>query len=64
MLRWIVLGTVIWWIGRMLLDGLRRAANRPPPPRRRFDAFTLIAIGILLLWALPIVIPLVRDMLE
>ena len=64
MLRWIVLGTVVWWIGRMALDGLRRAANRPPPPRRRFDAFTLIAIAVLLLWALPIVVPLIRDMLE
>ena len=64
MLRWIVAGTVVWWIGRTLLDALRRAANQPPPPRRRFDAFTLIAIGILLLWALPIVVPLVRDMLE
>ncbi len=64
MLRWIVLGTVVWWIGRTALDALRRAANRPPPPRRRFDAFTLIAIAVLLLWALPIVVPLIRDMLE
>ena len=31
MLRWIVLGTVVWWIGRTALDGLRRAANRPRP---------------------------------
>ena len=56
MLRWIVLGTV--------LDGLRRAANRPPPPRRRFDTFTLIAIAVVLLWALPIVVPLIRDLLQ
>jgi len=55
---------VVMWIGRSLLDGLRRAANRPPPPRRRFDTFTLIAIAILVLWALPIVVPLVRDLLE
>ena len=64
MLRWLVLGTVVLWIGRSLLDGIRRAANRPPPPRRRFDTFTLIAIAILVLWALPIVVPLVRDLLE
>lgn len=64
MLRWLVLGTVVWWIGRTVLDALRRAANRPPPPRPRFDAFTLIAIAVLLLWALPIVVPLIRDLLE
>ncbi|MCY3842322.1 MAG: hypothetical protein OXH69_02140 [Acidobacteria bacterium] len=64
MLRWIVLGTVVWWIGRTALDGLRRAANRPPPPRRRFDTFTLIAIAVVLLWALPIVVPLIRDLLQ
>ena len=64
MLRWIVRGTFVWCIGRRARDGLRRASNRPRRARRRFDAFTLIAIAVLLLWALPIVVPLIRDMLE
>ncbi len=64
MLKWLVLATVGWWIGRALLDGLRRAAHRPPPPRRRFDAFTLVAILIVVLWSLPLVLPFVRDLLD
>ncbi len=63
MLKWLVLATVAGWVGRALLDALRRAANRPPPPRR-FDLFTVLAIVVVVLWLLPFVLPFVRDMLE
>ena len=51
------------WVGRALLDGVRRAVNRPPPPRR-FDVFIVLAIVVVVLWLLPFVVPFVRDMLE
>ncbi len=63
MLKWIVLATVLGWVGRRLLDHVRRAVNRPPPPRR-FDAFTVLAIVVVLLWLLPFVLPFFRDMVE
>ncbi len=63
MLKWIVLATVLGWVGRALLDGVRRAVNRPPPPRR-FDVFTVLAIVVVVLWLLPFVVPFVRDMLK
>ena len=63
MLKWIVLATVLGWVGRRLLDQVRRAVNRPPPPRR-FDVFTVLAIVVVVLWLLPFVLPFVRDMVE
>lgn len=63
MLKWIVVATVLGWVGRALLDAARRAVNRPPPPRR-FDVFTVLAIVVVVLWLLPFVVPFVRDLLE
>ena len=63
MLRWIVLATVLGWVGRALLDAARRAVNRPPPPPRRFDVFTVLAVVVVVLWLLAFV-PFVRDLLE
>ena len=60
MLKWIVLATVLGWVGRLMLDRVRVAVNRPPPPRR-FDVFTVLAIVVVLLWLLPFVLPFFRN---
>ena len=54
---------MLGWVGRLLLDNVRRAVNRPPPPRR-FDAFTVLAIVVVVLWLLPFVLPFFRVAVE
>ena len=63
LLKWIVLATVPGgWAGRCSTACVGPSTGPPPP--RRFDVFTVLAIVVVVLWLLPFVVPFVRDMLE